>query len=61
MVNLKIWNERLEFCMTAMYIRLILASPFERILNPSTTIRCEPVAEEDAPPKEKHPHHPGRG
>lgn len=29
-----------------MYIELILASPFAKILNPSTTVRCELIAGE---------------
>ena len=40
-----------------MYIELILASLFARILDSSTTIRCEHIAGEDVPPKEVHPHY----
>lgn len=43
-----------------MYIELILASPFARILDPSTTIRCEHIAGEDVPPEGSTPPLPGR-
>lgn len=40
-----------------MYIELVLASPFTRILNPSTTVRCEHIAGEGSLPKKVHSHY----
>lgn len=40
-----------------MYTELILASPFTRILNPSTTVRCEHIAREGGFHGQAHPHY----
>jgi hypothetical protein len=39
------------------YIMFILASPLTRLLNPSTTVRCEHIAGGANPPKEERPHY----